>query len=299
MRDLNGLKVFRDVVSAGGYTAAHRLTGQSRATLSRYINDLEASLGARLIERSTRSFRLTEQGQMLYERSLDILSQLDDAFTMVENQQQEPAGLIRISTPPSLLHFHQLGEEILCYMQAYPRVRIRIEASNRQVDLHNEGVDFVLRARSSMDYQQDDVPVLLARMDVCLVAHPRWQSALKPTLTETLEHVPVIAWKGSGDHAHWNLIAQDKQRVSIRLQPRLVVDDIQTLHQAGLAGLGMIMIPLTYVEDDIAQGRLVRAESDLLPAQSLVHAVHLGHRGMRPAVRHLLDWLKEKTAHLR
>ncbi len=104
MHDLNSLKIFRDVVSAGSYSAAQRKSGQSRATMSRHINSLEKSLGARLIERSTRSFRLTEQGQILYERSLDILEQLDEAFTEVENLQREPSGLVRIAIPPSLLH---------------------------------------------------------------------------------------------------------------------------------------------------------------------------------------------------
>ncbi|WP_180084780.1 LysR family transcriptional regulator [Acinetobacter sp. YH12145] len=80
LHDLNSLKIFRDVVSAGGYSAAHKITGQSRATLSRNISQLEAEVGARLIERSTRSFRLTEQGQVLYDSCLEIFFNLTTRF---------------------------------------------------------------------------------------------------------------------------------------------------------------------------------------------------------------------------
>lgn len=295
---LTSLKIFRDVVAAGGFSAAYRKTGQSRATLSRHIAELEQELGARLIERSTRSFRLTEQGQVLYERSLDIFQQVDEALAMVEDQQREPTGLVRVAIPPSLLNF-QIGNEILRYMQTYKRVRVQIEASNRQVDLYNEGMDFVVRARTRLDYPNNHVTVLLARMALTLVVHPRWQSALLPGLAETLEHVPAIAWRGMDSQSHWQLLSQQGHSVDLRIHPRLVVDDMQTLRNAALGGIGIAMIPKIYVEDDIAQGRLHELQVDLMPPPSVVHAVHLGRRGMRPAVRHLLDWLKEATRPLR
>lgn len=299
MKDLNALKVFKDVVSAGGYSAAHRITGQSRATLSRYITELEQSVGARLIERSTRSFRLTEQGQILYDRSLEIFNQLDEAFALVENQQIEPRGLVKIAIPPSLLNFHHFGEEILRYMQTYTQVRISIEATNREIDIHNEGFDFVLRARSSLNYPLDYVPILLAPMQRCLVVHPQWKEHIKETLEETLEYIPTIAWKNTNGSSQWELKTNDDQIRYLRITPRLMVDDMPAMRSAALKGLGIVLIPMVYVEQDIALGRLVKIDLDLSPAESYVHAVHLGQRGMRPAVRHLLDWLKEITIPLR
>ena len=298
MMDLNSLKIFVDVVGAGGYTAAHRKTGQSRATLSRHISDLEAALGARLIERSTRSFKLTEQGHLLYERSQDILAQVDDAVALVENLQREPSGVVRAAIPPSLMHLN-LGDEILRYMQTYTRVRVELEVSNRQVDIQNEDVDFVIRARAHMDYPQHFVPVVLGRMAMCLVVAPRWQGALQTSLYAALEQVPSVAWKGAGAQAQWSLVAQDGLAVELPLRPRLLVNDLPTLRQAALQGIGMALIPEVYVRDDLANGRLVEVALDLRPPTSTIHAVHLGRQGMRPAVRHLLDWLKEVTQHLR
>lgn len=300
MVDLNSLKIFHDVVNAGGYSAAHRKTGQSRATLSRHISDLETTLSSRLIERSTRSFRLTEQGQILYERCLEIFAQVEDALMMVEHLQHEPNGLVRIAIPASLLHFQQLGDEILRYMNTYPKVKIHIEASNRAVDVHNENVDFVIRARTSLDYPLDYVPVLLGKMNLVLVAHPKWQKYFHAQMEDIFAQVPVIAWKGNGEYTYWPLINQNtKEQIQYKIQPKLIVDDMSTMRKAALQGLGLVMIPQIYVNEDLALGRLVQVDSVEKPSQSLVHAVHLGQRGMRPAVRHLLDWLKEVTENLR
>ncbi|QNP49225.1 LysR substrate-binding domain-containing protein [Diaphorobacter aerolatus] len=298
MHDLNSLKIFLEVVNAGGYTAAHRKTGQSRATLSRHVTELETALGARLIERSTRSFKLTEQGRILHDRSLDIFAQLDDAVAMVENLQREPSGVVRAAIPPSLMQLH-LGDEVMRYMQIHTQVRMELEISNRQVDLQNEDVDFVIRARSQMDYPQHFVPVVLGTMPLRLVVHPRWATAIKGSLHETLEHAPVIAWKTSNTQPSWQLIAQDGLPVEVPLRPRLLVNDLATLRQAALQGIGMAIIPEIYVRNAIDQGELIEVALDLQAPASIIHAVHLGRKGMRPAVRHLLDWLKDVTQHLR
>ncbi|RKG53921.1 LysR family transcriptional regulator [Acinetobacter cumulans] len=300
MIDLNSLQLFYVVVSAGGYSAAHRKTGQSRATLSRHIITLEEHLAVRLIERSTRSFRLTEQGQILYTHCQELFAQLDTALMQVETLQHEPQGLVRIAIPPSLLSFHQLGQEILRYMDSYPQVKVQIEVSNRAVDVHHENVDFVIRARTSLDYPLDYVPVLLARMNLVMVVHPKWQNMLSASIDETISQVPCIAWQANGEFAYWSLRHQDTGEVAQhKIRPRLIVDDLSMLREAALNGLGMVMIPHIYVQDDLSLGRLVQVQSIEQPIMSMVHAVHLGNRGMRPAVRHLLDWLKEITISLR
>lgn len=121
----------------------------------------------------------------------------------------------------------------------------------------------------------------------------------RDTLEETLEYIPTIAWKNTNGSSQWELKTHDDKIKYLKITPRLMVDDMPAMRSATLKGLGMVLIPLVYVEQDIALGRLVKIDLDLSPAESFVHAVHLGQRGMRPAVRHLLDWLKEITIHLR
>lgn len=292
MRDLNALRIFRDVAKAQGYSAAHRLTGQSRATLSRHITALEEELGTRLIERSSQSFRLTEPGQILFNRCSDILAQLDEAVAMVEDRQREPRGLVRISVPPSILDLF-IGNAILTYLDATPHVRVQIDVTNRQVDIRHEAVDFAIRARSHFDYPLDFVPVPLGRADLVMVVHPSWQSAIRPTLEETLKHVPALGWTGISGESTWQMVDAHGQQREVPITPRLIVDNMEMLRNSVLAGMGMAMIPRIHIQEDLASGRLHEVRLDIYPPTSVVHAVHLGHQGMRPAVRHLLDWLKQ------
>jgi len=297
MRNLNALAAFRDVAKAGGYAAAERITGQSRATLSRNVIALEEDLGVRLIERSRRSFRLTEPGTQLFASCDDLLAQIDEAVAMVDTDQPEPRGLVHIAVPPSLLQLG-LGEAIREFLQQAPKVRLHIEVSNREVDVRHEAVDFVLRARSQLDYPSDFVPVSLLRMELALVAHPRWRKHLASTLEETLKVVPAVAWTGLSGQSQWSLVTADGEVCALPLKPRLIADDMSTLHASLLDGLGMGIIPRRYVEEDIALGRLNLLQMDLRPIQSVIHAVHLGRQGMRPAVRQLLDWLKVSAKRL-
>lgn len=300
MRDINALRIFRDVAKAQGYSAAHRQTGQSRATLSRHITALEKELGTRLIERSSQSFRLTEPGQLLFDRCSDILSQLDEAVAMVEDRQSEPRGLVRISVPPSILDLF-VGDAILEYLSATPHVRVQIDVTNRSVDIRHEGVDFAIRGRTRFDYPLDFVPVSLGRFDLVMVAHPRWRAAVKPTLEETLKQVPALAWTGLSGESKWQVVNGEGREREILISPRLIADNVEMLCKSALAGMGMAMIPRISIENEIAAGRLHHLRFDEVPLTGIIHAVHLGNRGMRPAVRRLLDWLKnaaQKLAHV-
>ncbi|MGJ5870775.1 hypothetical protein BMF90_04555 [Serratia sp. OLHL2] len=292
MRDLNALRTFFDVAKAQGYSAAHRETGQARATLSRHISTLEDELGTRLIERSSQSFRLTESGQLLFERCSDILGQLDEAVAMVEDRQREPRGLVRISVPPSILELY-VGEAIQQYLAATPHVRIQIDVTNRDVDIRHEGFDFVIRGRSRFDYPLDFVRVPLLQVDRVIVAHPRWARAVKATLDETLQCIPTLAWSGIAGESRWEIADAGGKMREIAIRPLLIVDSMPMLCDAVLAGMGMTIIPRIYVEQEIATGRLITLEFGAALPPGVLHAVHLGHRGMRPAVRHLLDWLKD------
>lgn len=297
MRDLNSLRIFRDVVKAGGYAAAYRQTGQSRATLSRHIMALEDELGARLIERSTRSFRLTGSGRILYERAVELLTGLDETVAVIEDRQHRPQGLVRVTIPPSLLQL-VIGREILRYLAETPDVQVQIEVTNRVADLRHDNVDFVIRARAKLDYPLDFVPVRLAQMELAIVTHPLWQNEIVETMVETLTRIPVLAWNGTDGEGLWTLFDGQGAPKDFNLRPRLIADDIDTLRDAALAGLGMALIPRIYVHEDLSLGRLVEVRTDVRAPISMIHAVHLGHRGMRPAVRHLLDWLKQATNHL-
>ncbi len=295
--DLNDLRLFVRVVQAGGYAKASRQTGVPRATLSRRISALEAELGLRLIERSSRSFRITSPGEQLFERAKDVIALADAAFETLNPDDHEPQGIIRFAVAPSVLQLC-LDEMIAEYLRAFPRVTIQIEATNRRVDLLREGFDFAIRARQPASGSLDEVVLPFATVAHVLVVAPELGPALRPRLAETLEAVPSLGWAASGQPAVWRLLTAEGKTQRVNLTPRLTVEDMASLRAAALRGLGIALLPQIMAQGDLDAGRLIRAEFDLQAPMGRIHAAHLGRKGMRPVVAHLLEWLAEAYGRL-
>lgn len=293
--DLNALRLFVQVVQAGGYAKASRATGVPRATLSRRIAGLEEDLGLRLIERSSRSFRLTPPGEALFARGAAIVAQAQEAALALEQTQDHPQGLIRFAVAPSVLQL-SLDGIIADYLAAHPRVTVQIEVTNRRIDLYREGFDFAIRAGSGRSGPMYLVVLPLAQMAHVLVAAPSWKDAVRPSLQETLETIPPLVWSASGEGARWHLQDRMGKAVSLPLTPRLAVEDMAALRTAAIAGLGITLLPHILAVPALNSGALIAPTFDLTPPDGLIHAVHLGQRGMRPVVRHLLDHLKQRYA---
>lgn len=289
--DLNALRLFVQVAQAGGYAAASRIYGVPRATLSRRIAGLEAELGLRLIERSSRAFRLTAPGEALFAHGQSILATARAASDEIEGRGPAPKGTLRFAVAPSVLQL-SLDRMVAAYLDAFPDVSIQIAATNRRVDLRREGFDFAIRAGATGSGPLDQVVLPLAQMAHVLVVAPRWREALRPSLRETLAHVPSLAWAGDGAQPRWRLVDGAGKTQTLPLAPRLAVEDMAALRHAAVAGLGMALLPDVMARADLAAGRLIAYAGDLQAPTGHIHAVHLGNKGMRPVVRHLLDWLR-------
>lgn len=288
--NLNDLRLFVDVAEAANYAKASRASGVPRATLSRRINALEEALGLRLIERSSRSFRLTTAGQQLFDRAKEAIFQVDAAFDLLLSDTAEPQGKVRFAVAPSVLQL-RLDAMIADYLAAFPRVSVQIEATNRRVDLLRDGFDFAIRAGTTGSGPQDLVVLPFASIEHVLVIAPELTPLLRPTLAETLEAIPALAWAATAQPASWRLEQTDGKMTRLNLSPRLSVEDMSALRKATLRGLGMALMPLVLVEEDLKAQRLSPVRLDLRAPTGRIHAVHLGKKGMRPVVRHLLDWL--------
>lgn len=294
--DLNDLRLFVAVAEAGGFASAARKLGMARATLSRRIADFEAALSQRLIERSSRSFRLTAAGEALFNRARPFVASVADVFAALDLEGDTPRGEIRFAVAPSVL---QLGLQgmLAQYLSEFPQVRLRVEATNRKVDLLREDYDFVIRAGDPSRALGDLVALPLAHVEHAIVAAPQWQGALRPDLQQTLQAVPTLAWGPADAPSYWHLRDAQGRRHQIQLDPRLSVEDMAGLRLAALQGLGLALLPKVMVAQDLAEGRLILAPFDLRAPDGKIHALHTGKSGMRPLVRHFLDWLVIAYAH--
>ncbi|AOK09665.1 MULTISPECIES: LysR family transcriptional regulator [Burkholderia] len=297
-RDLNDLYYFVQVVEHGGFAPAGRALNMPKSKLSRRVALLEARLGMRLIQRSTRRFTVTDVGQTYYAHCRAMLVEADAADEAIALLHEEPRGIVRVSCPVALLD-SLAGAMIAVFMVACPHVEIHLEATNRRVDVVGEGIDVAIRVRPPPLEDSDLALRVLAERGQCLVASPallREHGA--PAVPADLTRMPSLD-HGLPQAAHvWRLRGPDQAHAEIHHQPRLVTGGMLALRAAAVAGVGVVQLPTMMVRDELARGELVNVLPDWAPRREIVHAVFASRRGLLPGVRALLDFLAARFAEL-
>ena len=285
--DLNDLAYFAEVVAHGGFAAAGRALREPKSKLSRRISGLEERLGLRLIERSSRRFRVTETGQMFYERCRAMLAEAEQAEALVAQAQTEPHGRIRLSCPVGMLE--ALSDLISSFLAKYPKVRLQLVASDRPVDLIEDRIDLAVRVRSLLTSDAELTMRSLGVSTRILVASPKIASGLSDV--GQLSSLPALATDDAADDLEWHLETEEGVRHVVRVEPRLGCESMAALRDAAIQGLGVALLPDHVCREALLTGDLVR----LLPAwrglQGIVHLVFTTRRGLPPAVRALIDHL--------
>lgn len=289
MENLNDFYYFAEVVDYGGFAPASRALGKPKSMLSRRIAALEQRLGARLIQRSTRRFSVTEVGHEFYLHCKAMLEEAAAATEAVELARAEPRGLIRMTCPVALLHA-RVAAMISAFLVQCPQVSVQVHALNRPVDVIAEGYDFAIRVRPVPLADSDLVLKPLGMRSQCLVASPDLVERLgSPSVPADLANFPSLGLERA-EHA-WHLVGPGQEVASIRHVPRLVTDDMAALRHAAVAGAGIVHLPLMMVAEELRQGALVRLLPQWTPPPELIHAVLPTKRHLRPAVRAVIDFL--------
>jgi len=292
--DLNDLRLFSEVVEHGSYTAAARSLGLQTSKLSRRIRALEEELGVRLLNRTSRSLSLTETGRQFHQHCLALVAEAKAAKDIVDRTRSTPQGTVRISCPVALLE-SGISTIIARYVQDNPEVQVLLDATNRRVDVVEEGLDFAIRVRLP-PLENTDLAVRQLGVSIhILVASPELAARYPtPSSIESMKEWPTLSMASSSERFVWNLvdvIDAGGRVTSWAHQPRLATDDLASLRVAAISGVGVAMLPRELVEADIQAGRLQHLLPGLASTPGLVHALFPTRRGMVPAVRHLLDAL--------
>lgn len=299
MQDLNDLAYFAAVADHGGFAPAGRALDMPKSKLSRRISLLEERLGVRLFHRTTRRFALTDTGHALLAHAHAMLAEAEAAEALVMEASSAPRGTVRLSCPPALLQA-AVGEMLTRFLNAWPQIRLHIQATNRPVDVWEGGVDFALRVRApGAPLPLEETVKVLAVSPHLLVAAPSLlTSAMPPSVPDDLLALPALSLGQRTDGHVWTLWNGAGERAQIPHVPRMVVDDVAVLRCAARAGSGCASLPLMMIHEDLKRGDLLQ----LLPGWKLepgqVQAVFASRRGMRPAVRQLLDALAEEFAQM-
>lgn len=293
MQDLNDMILFAEVVEHGGFAAAGRALGLPKSRLSRRVAGLEAQLGVRLLQRTTRKLSLTDVGETYLRHCQALRESAQAAADAVAHAQTEPRGTIRVVCPVTLAQT-VLGGVMPIYLAQHPQVRVEMEVNNRVVDLVKDGVDVALRVRLTLE---DSGSLIVKRLDDArsvLVASPALLARQgTPTTLEEASRLDSLAMSVVDGSASIRLTSPEGREAVLQYTPRFVADDLLTLKLAALGGSGMCSLPDYMCEEELRSGQLVR----LLPGWStpvgVVHAVFPSRRGLSPAVRSFLDFLGE------
>ena len=293
MRDLNDLYYFVQVVDHGGFAAAGRALAVPKSKLSRRIAQLEAQLGVRLIQRSTRRFTVTEIGQEYHRHCVAMLVQADAAQEVVARTLSGPQGTLRLSCPTALLDY-QVGDMLARYQVACPGVHLQVLSSNRRLDVIGEGLDLAIRVRFPPLQDAGLVMKVLGQSTQRLVASPSLVRSTAAVRTPPdLSSFPSLDDVSPNRQHAWDSLNAQGTAVTVPHEPRLITDDRLVLRIAALRGVGIAQLPTMMVRDDLIDGRLVDVLPDWRPRPGLVHAVFPSRRGLLPAVRRLIDFLAE------
>ena len=284
--DLNDYVYFAEVVAHGGFTAAGRALREPKSKLSRRIAALEDRLGVRLIERSSRRFRVTEVGQSFYERCRVMMLEAERAEALVAEAQAEPHGRIRMSCPLNLAKvvYAIAGN----FLTRFPKVQLQLIVTDRAVDLIEERVDLALRVRRELTSDASLTMRSLGRSRWILVASPQTASRLGGDIAN-LADLPTLSTSDDVGEATWNLERTDGMTHVLHHEPRMTCADYAVLCDAAADGLGVAFLPDHACSAQLEAGRLVRVFRDWRSQEGIVHLVFTTRRGLPPAVRALID----------
>ncbi len=289
-QDLSRIRAFVQVFDAGGFSAAARQHGRSKALLSKYVTDLEDYLGVRLMNRTTRKLSLTEAGEAYYREASQLLQQLDDLDASILDQTAAPRGLLRVSAPRNFGEMI-LAPAIFSFLAEQPGVTLDLRLEDRFVDLVEEGIDVALRIAAAPDSSL--IARRLAAMRHSVVAAPAYLDAHGvPRAPEDLRNHAAIVDTNLSGQANWRF-AVDGQTVSVHVRGPVRVNSPLSARDAALAGLGIAVLPGYLADPMIAAGRLVPILDGHVQTGASLMAVYPHRRHLAGKVRALIDYLVE------
>lgn len=293
MLDLNDVAIFVQVVRCGSFAEAARRLGVPPNTLSRRVQQLEAQLGTRLMQRSTRHLTLTSAGQVFLERCSGAVEGLMDAGEELLAVNQEPSGLVRVAAPADFFDFFAM-EWLTEFLAAHPKVRVDFVLSDGRADLIADRIDVALRGGILEDSSLFARKVLDAGNDG-LVASPAYvaRQGVPDTLQDLADHDCLVFSHPSGK-ATWRVTGPDGAQAEVQVAGRFSGNTAQALRKAALAGLGIALLPSTLTQRDLRAGLLVPVLPQYHRQGHGVHMVYPSRRYLPLAVSAFMDLVISK-----
>ncbi|PZW68890.1 DNA-binding transcriptional LysR family regulator [Pseudomonas sp. URMO17WK12:I1] len=292
--NVEDLRLFVTTLDAGSFTAAADTLGVTKQYVSRRVAALEALLGVRLLNRTTRRLQATELGLLLYDKATTILADLRDAQELVSAQGASLRGTLRVSAPMTFATLH-LSHVLPLFMQQHPHINLEIDLNDRAVDLLADGYDMSIRIGTLEDSSL--IAKRLTDMQTILCASPAYlaEHGTPADLGELQQHACLLY--GHSRHVEWRLREAGKPR-NLTMRGQLRANNGELIRDAAIAGMGIAYLPTFIVGQALASGALVPILEQHWPASAAVYAVYPQHRQSARAVQVFSDFIKQQIEHL-
>ncbi len=289
MDRLKEMEAFATVVDQGGFTDAAKKMGISKSAVSKYLSSLEARLGARLLNRTTRRVSPTEIGLVYYDRARRVLNDAGEADNLVASMQSAPSGPLRVSVATDFGVNH-LSPIIGDFLAEYPDITVNMVLNNRFVELISEGFDMAIRIGELEDSTLRSRKI--AETTKRMVASPKYfkEYGMPEKIDDLNEHM-LLHYSNQSNGNVWKLTAPSGEKRHVRSAGWLTVNDGQSLLNAAISGLGIAYLPSFLYRESLEEGLVAEAMTDQ-PAERLgIYAVYPPGRFTQPKVRSFIDFL--------
>jgi LysR family transcriptional regulator, transcriptional activator for dmlA len=288
--DLQDMDLFVRAVAAGSLSAAGRELGLSPAVASKRLARLEAQLGARLLQRSSRRLSLTDDGALYLERCQAILAEVAEAEDLLGGGDTHVRGTLRVSAT-SALGRRWVGPLAAAFAAKHPEVAVHLSLSDRLVDLVEDGIDCAVRVGPLADDRVIARKLADNRRVVC--ATPRYLRTHGTPVTpaDLVRHACLVLTPGAALHADWRFRPPQGPATHVRVRGRLVSDNGQQIHDWMLAGHGLARRSIWDVADELASGRLVEVLRDWSDADAPISVIYASRRHLPRRTRSFIDAL--------
>jgi DNA-binding transcriptional LysR family regulator len=276
----------------GSFRAAAVELGMSPTALSRVVNGLEARLGVRLFNRTTRSVSLSEAGAQFIARVAPALSDIRSAMEGVNDLRDKPAGTLRINSTVSAAR-QILVSVVLEYLHRYPDMRVDVVTEGRLIDIVADGFDAGIRTRDVVPGDMIAIP-FGADQGYAVVGSPAYFEANPPPRTpgDLTRHRCIRARLPGGGMYRWEF-AHDGEALNIDVPGVLTLDEPTLLQEAALAGAGLAYMREAWIAQDVAAGRLVSVLSEWMPSSPGLCLYYPGRRHVPASLRAFIDVVRE------
>jgi len=292
--DLNDYYYFVHVVEKGGFTRASESLGIPKSRLSRHIVQLEKRLDTTLIQRTTRQSKITEFGEVFYQRARTVVDQVELAEAELKRKKNTLSGQVALSCSVGVAQFALKGL-IARFMTDNPQITVLQQVTNQSIDLIASGIDMSIRGHTGPLPDSTLVQRSLAVVEWSLFTSPDYPINQIATPDDLTNHPTLsLGWQAQGDR--WRMEHKSGAKETIQIAPRLKSDDMATLKEAAGEGLGIVALPAYTCRDELASGKLIKVLPEWHAGQANLSLMMPRKSGFAAPVVALQEFLQAEFA---